>query len=230
MCGRFALPVPRAVLQERFGLEPPESYHPRHNIAPGQDVLALVPGELPVFRTLRWGLVPPWAGRGRGPGLLVNIRSETAWTKTWFRDLTRARRCLIPAAAFYEWMAAPGGGRIPHALALADRSVFGLAGLWAGPGDGGEREEAQCAVLTTAANALVSRVHGRMPVMLGPEQGRRWLDPGLGREAFLALVRPCPARDMVLWPVSTLVNAPGQDEPDCLEPVASAQPGYLPLG
>ena len=112
MCGRFALPVPRAVLQERFGLDLPESYRPRHNIAPGQEVLALVSGDSRAFRTLRWGLVPPWAGRGRGPGLLVNIRSETAWTKTWFRDLGPGQRCLIPASAFYEWMSAPGGR--PH--------------------------------------------------------------------------------------------------------------------
>ncbi len=72
------------------------------------------------------------------------------------------------------------------------------------------------AVITTDANELVADIHDRMPVILRPADYDRWLgtepDP---RD----LLRPFPAEVMRMWPISTRVNSPRNDDPSLLEPV-----------
>lgn len=226
MCGRFALPIPRAALEELLGLVVPDAWEPRHNIAPGQEVLGLVAPAPVSVRLLRWGLVPPWAGKGTGPSLLVNVRAETAWGKPWLGGLARKHRCVLPALALYEWLKLPGGGSVPHALGRADGTILGLAGLWTEPAD--PAKNAACAVLTCAPNPLAARIHHRMPVLLAREDWAAWLDPADPEQSW-TLAAPCPADGLAVWPVSSLVNAPMNDDPRCLAPVPLAVQGLLPL-
>ncbi len=68
---------------------------------------------------------------------------------------------------------------------------------------------------------MVAPLHGRMPVILPPEAWDTWLDPGLRDPAGLQeLLRPHPESGMETFPVSRLVNSPGNDWPECAEPVA----------
>jgi putative SOS response-associated peptidase YedK len=76
------------------------------------------------------------------------------------------------------------------------------------------------AIITTTANELVSAIHDRMPVILHPDDYDRWLssiepDP---RD----LLVPYPAEPMTMWPISTRVNSPVNDDPDLLMPVSTA--------
>ena len=71
-----------------------------------------------------------------------------------------------------------------------------------------------CTILTTVANAVVARVHNRMPVILPPGAFDPWLE---GSEVPLG---PWPADAMTIHPVSTLVNKPANDDPRCVEAVA----------
>ena len=80
------------------------------------------------------------------------------------------------------------------------------------PGDGIET----CTILTTSANALVARVHHRMPVILPPDAH----DPWLAGEAVE--LGSYPADAMTAHPVSTLVNKAANDEPACVAPVGEA--------
>jgi putative SOS response-associated peptidase YedK len=48
-----------------------------------------------------------------------------------FKAALAKRRCLVPAAAFYEWKATPGG-KVPHAIARADGEMLAFAGIWEG--------------------------------------------------------------------------------------------------
>lgn len=43
-----------------------------------------------------------------------------------FRDAYRRRRCILPVDAFYEWKAVKGRKQ-PYAIAMRDRSPFGIA-------------------------------------------------------------------------------------------------------
>jgi putative SOS response-associated peptidase YedK len=72
------------------------------------------------------------------------------------------------------------------------------------------------AIITTDANGLVADIHDRMPVILSRYDYARWLseepDP---RD----LMRPFPPELMRMWPISTRVNKPENDEPSILDPV-----------
>ena len=62
----------------------------------------------------------------------------------------------------------------------------------------------------TNANEVVGDIHDRMPLILPPAAYSRWLsvepDPG-------ELMRPFPAELMRMWPISTRVNKPENDDP-----------------
>ena len=47
-----------------------------------------------------------WGYRLGGGKLLFNARSETADAKALFREGLRQRRCLVPAAHYFEWESA----------------------------------------------------------------------------------------------------------------------------
>jgi putative SOS response-associated peptidase YedK len=55
-----------------------------------------------------------------------------------------------------------------------------------------------------------------MPLILAPEDYGRWL----GDEPDPAdLMRPFPAALLRMWPISTRVNKPENDDPSIIEPV-----------
>ena len=74
-------------------------------------------------------------------------------------------------------------------------------------------------VITTDANELLAQIHNRMPLILAPSDYARWLsDEPDPRD----LLRPFPAEPMRMWPISTRVNKPENDEPSILEPIKLA--------
>ncbi len=218
MCGRFTLTLDAATLQRIFRqfIIPPE-VQPRYNIAPGQPILA-VPNTAERRAThFLWGLVPTWAKDPRRYRF-INVRTETAAQKPAFRAAFRRRRCLVLADGFYEWQRSGKKRTQPYYFTLADRQPFAIAALW-------ERWESAdgsvilgCALLTTRANALVKRVHERMPVILPPEAWETWLHPGEQPAGALETwLRPYPAEGMQMWPVSSEVNSPRRDAPHLIE-------------
>ncbi|HEY8393907.1 MAG TPA: SOS response-associated peptidase [Thermaerobacter sp.] len=218
MCGRYTLTTPAVELEHRFLVRLGEDMTPRYNVAPGQDVLAVLAGAGGERRAvrLRWGLVPAWA-RDPKPGP-INARAETAAEKPMFRRAMRRGRCLILADGFYEWQR-QGARKRPYLFRLADGAPFAFAGLWErwdGPGG----PLLTCCLLTTRANALVAPIHDRMPVILRPEWEEPWLDPAITDPAKLEpALAPYPAERMSFHPVSTRVNSPLNDDPDCVRPV-----------
>ena len=63
-------------------------------------------------------------------------------------------------------------------------------------------------------------LHGRMPVILPPDQYDLWLDPRCQDAKKLAkLLRPYPAKDVLAYRVSALVNNPMNDVPPCAEAI-----------
>jgi putative SOS response-associated peptidase YedK len=71
------------------------------------------------------------------------------------------------------------------------------------------------AIITTDANELVAEIHDRMPLILAPPDDIRWLsDEPDPRD----LMRPFPAEPRRMWPISTKVNKPKNDDPSVIEP------------
>ena len=58
-----------------------------------------------------------------------------------------------------------------------------------------------------------------MPVILSRKDEKAWLDPDLGIIQALKMLRPYPAKEMKMYPVSTLVNNPKNDLPQVIKQV-----------
>ena len=78
---------------------------------------------------LRCGLVPFWAKDMNVGFANINAKAEGIETRPAFREAFQRRRCLVPVDNFYEWKKT-ATGKQPYAIALADRRLMALAGLW----------------------------------------------------------------------------------------------------
>ncbi|HVN68693.1 MAG TPA: SOS response-associated peptidase [Candidatus Binatia bacterium] len=196
MCGRFTLTKPEAlaVAFPRFRFpEFSETRLPRYNVAPAQGVLGVRNDGRDLVEELRWGI------RGR-----INVRAESILAR---RGPVR-RRCIEFADGFYEW-----SQRRPFYFTLKTGEPFAFAGLWEP-----ENGSAECDVATCEPNALVARVHDRMPAILTREAVDLWLDPDpLPPAVAASLLRPLDAALMSVREVSTRVNNANYDAADVLD-------------
>jgi putative SOS response-associated peptidase YedK len=222
MCGRFALTLDPADLQDAFPeFTFPGGLIPRYNIAPSQPILALPNDGTHTAGFFVWGLIPSWAKDPSIGGRLINARAETLAEKPAFRAAYKYHRCLIFADGFYEWQARPGAKtKLPHFIRLKSGMPFAFAGLWEcwGSADGSEVRTA--AIITAEPNTLVAPIHNRMPVILPRDAYAQWLDPAPQTpERLQSLLVPFPAGEMEARPVSALVNSPANDRPEITLPV-----------
>ena len=231
MCGRFALLARADLLREFLNLVNLEEPPARYNIAPTQPILVVAAGErqapgsnLPERKAIlvRWGFMPGWVKDPQGFPLLINARAETAIGKASFRAAMRHRRILVPASGFFEWRRSEGKGAKAQAYFIRPKKgeIVAFAGLmetWSSA-DGSEVDTG--AILTTAANADISRIHDRMPVVIRPEDFSRWLDCRTQEPREVEdLMRPIDEGFFEAIPVSDKVGKVSNMGPDILEPV-----------
>jgi putative SOS response-associated peptidase YedK len=233
MCGRYTLTTPGGrALTERFTVG--DDFEPatleRYNVCPTEPIaIVAAEGDTRVVRTVRWGLIPPWAhelGKGFQP---INGKSETAADKAPFAELMARpeRRCLVLADGWYEWLKAEkkGGPRIPFRYTVDDGGPFAFAGLWGRSRIGGELIHSMC-ILTTAANAVCAPVHDRMPVVLaGPDEEAAWL---AGESD--GLLGPLDAGRTAVAPANPAVNRAGVEGRELLVVPPPEEPAQLSFG
>lgn len=222
MCGRYAISSPAFAqvgpfrVREWFEHELAAGrWHWRFNIAPLQKAPVLIHAGEISMGMLRWGLVPPWArDPSRGP---INARAETVHSQPMFRGAFRRRRCLVPATGFYEWQGRERPKQ-PWFITSGNGSGLYFAGLWEErlDDDGSLRTYT---IITTKPNELVRPLHDRMPVILSPGEGERWIDPEMPPDEARELLRPCEASLLRAWRVSTRVNNPKREDPSLIEPI-----------
>ena len=137
---------------------------------PSMDALAVVGGQKapPQFTAdpisaeiLKWGF--PGFDKGK---LLINARAESVKTRPTFADSFASRRCVLPAAGFYEW----DRKKEKVTFRLGDKPILYLAGIYRPYG-----AEKRFVVLTREANDSMRPVHDRMPLILTKEEVRPWV-------------------------------------------------------
>lgn len=216
MCGRYTLITDIKKIAESFGVEPTLTAAPRYNVAPTQDVVAILQNGSAHLSMLRWGLIPAWAKDESIGSRMINARAETLAEKPSFKSLLRRRRCLVVADGFYEWRS-EGKSKTPMYITLQDDQPFAFAGLW----DLWQSPEGQqiqsCTIITTEPNELMATIHNRMPAILRPGAHEDWLNPQLRDEHVLThWLKPYPSELMKARPVSKLVNNPKNDTAEIL--------------
>ena len=223
MCGRYTLRTPANVLVKQFNLPGLVELPERYNIAPTQSVLGIraaseesakLPCEAAMFR---WGLVPFWAKDPTVGNRMINARAETVASKPAYRAAFKRRRCLVPADGFFEWQK-QGKTKQPFYMHMDDGQPFAFAGLWERWGKEDDESIESCTVITTQPSPLLADIHDRMPVILEPSDYEIWLDPEFENYDYLAsMLRPCLDERLIAEPVSTHVNNPRNDSPQCVE-------------
>lgn len=222
MCGRFTLTADTKKLTEAFaGYQIPETLPPRYNVAPSQPVAVIANNGQHKLEFFQWGLIPGWVKDPAIGNRMINARAETLAEKPAFKNAYKRRRCLVLADGFYEWQKV-NGGKTPMYIRLAGGEPFGLAGLWESWHGPDESLVLSCTIITTNPNSLLADIHNRMPVILPPAAYELWLDPAERSPAQLDnLLKPYPAEAMTAYPVSTLVNNPKNDQPECMAPLTN---------
>src|SRR5882757_982281 len=195
MCGRARLSSDVSEIKLTFSI-PPE--RPAPNIAPSWNVAPTDP--LPIvhydaregargLEVMRWGLIPYWAKDIKIGFSTINARAEEVDTKT-------------------------AAGKQPYAIALADRRLMALAGLWeTWRSPAGERIRS-FTIVTTTPNELCAELHNRMPVVLKPQAWPVWLGEVPAEVPQLkTLLAPYPSDEMTCWPVSPRVGNVKNNDP-----------------
>lgn len=223
MCGRFTLTADEGTVIIRFNSTKTmeHGYKPRFNIAPSQQVLAVInDGQKNRLGQLKWGFIPRWAKDKRIGFKMLNARAETLAEKPMFKHPFKRQRCIIPSDGFYEWKR-EGDVKQPYHIRLKSGEVFGFAGLW----DRWESTDGDvihsCTIITTEPNDLMADIHQRMPAILRKEDEQVWLDRKVEDTAVLQdFLRPYDAEEMDLFKVSTEVNSTKNEYDSLLKPLS----------
>lgn len=221
MCGRFARSTKPDSLIREFGVKKTLiDLAPGYNIAPAQDIIIVNNQGERQLVTCRWGFIPSWAKGPVSGCKMINARAETVAEKPTFRAAFLDHRCLVIADGFFEWRKGDKG-KIPYYIHLRSGRPFGFAGLydtWTSP-EGGSI--CTCTIITTDANDLLAQVHDRMPVIIPKNTEDLWLAPDVhDPDTLLRLLRPYPAEELEMYPVSPKVNSPKYNSPDAIKPAA----------
>ena len=123
------------------------------------------------------------------------------------------------ADGFYEWKKTETKPKTPYRFQLKTGEPFAFAGIWEENEDEDGQPLRTFAVITTASNALVQRVHNRMPAILTREAEKAWLDTNTTRAHVLSLLAPYPAGEMRMYEISPRVNRATEDTPELIRAV-----------
>lgn len=251
MCGRFAVTTDPALLAEKIKAidettSAKEPTRPNYNVAPTTTISTVVKRHTEPdddatrrLRSMRWGLVPPWAKsteeggpETKGP-LLINARSDKLTTSPVFRSSAKNKRCLVPMDGWYEWQkkGEGKGAKTPFFMYAGDGEPLFMAGLWSTwrPKDGPKDAPPllSCTIITTDAAGPLAEIHDRMPLTISERDWDRWLDPDAPIDE--GLLRGHGDLDRIeVREVSRLVNNVRNNGPELIEPVEpQAEQGTL---
>lgn len=219
MCGRFAITLPQDAMAALFNATPANDLPivPNFNVCPTTQIHTITSSDgQRHLRATRWGFLPHWYKSPTDGPLLINARSETLAEKPAFKAACRARRCLIPASGFFEWTKDTENNRLPWYIQARDQSPLAFAGVWQ-TWDNGDTPLTSCAIVTTAANAHMSQIHHRMPVILTKANWPLWLGETTGKAAPLMTAAPEDA--LAFHRVDPKVNSNRATGPALTDPI-----------
>ena len=234
MCGRATVVNPDGITEKLYGYTKkltPSDWKPRYNLNPREEIPAVYYDPFlkqRVLRTMHWNLIPSkLASREKVANFdshysAFNARIETIASAPTFQQAWRSQRCLVVVDGIIEWVGEKRR-KTPHLIRQRDHQPLAMAGLWSRWRDHRDGEEIwSCTVIVKDADDWYQRFHDRMAVLLDHDTHDAWLDPAKKSGQLQILERSMQHRDTDLeyFPISKLVNNPGYDAPDCLQPAS----------
>lgn len=120
---------------------------------------------------IKWGFP-----RYNTSNVMINARAETVLERPMFRKSARERRCVIPAKNFFEW----DKSKTKISLSRSDTPLLYMAGIY-----NVFQEDARFCIITTSANASVSPIHDRMPLIIEDKEVPIWIQDDTALEYIL---------------------------------------------
>ncbi len=221
MCYHYSLSVPAAkietALQANFDIElwQPIYHANAFTFLKMPVVTQEAPDKIQLFN---WGLILPWiknlADADKIRTQTLNARSETIFEKPSFKNPILHQRCLIPADGFFEWMDVKKK-KYPHYIQQKEKEIFCFGGIYSSWVDKSSGEILQCfSMITTEANGMLEKIHNlkqRMPLIIAPQDYKKWLDPALSVAEIKSLFKPYPDAALQNHTVSKLINSRTED-------------------
>jgi putative SOS response-associated peptidase YedK len=195
-------------LEAEYAEDDEPLYRARFNVAPTDlGWIVELGGDRRVVRPATWNYLVG------GDRPLINLRGENVGSGSGYREAFASRRCAVVTDGFYEWPTTKG--KAPSFYHRADDGLVLLGGLFQRPK--GADTHVRFTVLTTRPNALVARVHDRMPVIVPVERLDEWLTAEPTNAA--GFIGPAPEHALVATAVSKYVNSVRNDDPECVTPM-----------
>lgn len=150
----------------------------------------------------KWGLLPFWAKDEKVAYSTFNARAEALMSMRSYRmPWERRQRCIVPVDNFYEWKTLAPKVKEPYAIALPDRNIMALAGLWENWKSPSGETVRSFTIITTEPSGEMAPIHNRMPVILPPAAWPTWLgEDDMSLEAVKELLVPY-GEHLVMWKV-----------------------------
>jgi putative SOS response-associated peptidase YedK len=176
MCGKFTQMMSWGELVELSDLIG-RSDGPSETVMPMHFATVLARDDKGVRRAvrMRWGLVPPGARDPREGTKHIHARAETIDTKPTFADSFAQRRGLVVVRTFNEGREITPTKTEQHTITPRDGLPIAIAVIWDRWSERNEGMLLSFAMVTTAANKLISTITDRMPAIVQPENWQQWL-------------------------------------------------------
>lgn len=222
MLQRYVLPHQRAAEHEFMPQQAWWKFRASFNVSPHQFVPCVRACEERTEASMMgWGLIPAGAEDAAAAVRPARVSRDEIDTQPGVREAwKRSRRCILPAAGFYVWRPTPVGYRQPYFIRLADRTVFGIAGVWDCWSDRTGDVIETCCAITVPANGFIRALHpaeSSMPAILRRRDYAAWLS---GRDsAARGALRAFDAAELEAYPVSPRVNSPRAEGSALIKPV-----------
>ena len=237
MCRRYVTVTSVKAIEKRFQVTAGPDYTdapppPNTNVSHG-DAAPVITGDQPAtLQAMQFGFTPSWAKK---QFYMINARSEGDHNadndpgyrgamgilqKPMFRQSIRTRRCLVIADAFIEGPQREKLAKPYVVYAREGQRPFALAGIWDEWTDtsSGEIIRSFAIITTTACDAMHAIGHHRSPVMLDPEDERKWIDPVTPLSDATGLLRTIPDGRLNAYPIDTAIKNPRLNGTTLLQP------------
>lgn len=168
MCGRFYIDDETMQEIEKIARKIDRAAAGTRDIHPSEPALVITAcRKEAVLQALKWG----YAAVSKGGSVIFNARSESVQDKPLFSYDFENRRCIIPAAGFYEWKKT-GKEKEKYSFFAKGKPLF-LAGIYHKYPEG-----SSFTILTRQAEGCMEGIHDRMPVILTRGDIEKWLFSG----------------------------------------------------
>lgn len=221
MCGRFAFIPDLNHLGPRYQLDQIPTLPFQYNISPSAPVLLLGhDGRRYVPMVMKWGFIPSLNKEISPENSFIQAQAETLFESPVFKEAARMRRGIILMNGFYQWRK-NCGSKQPFYISRYDKDYLAVAAIWETV-TSATQVISSCAMITTAANSLVTPLHERMPLILSPALQAVWLDNNYQEEqALKSVLHPYQGEDLIAYPVTADINDVSFQERRAMEPLLS---------